>query len=131
MAPWHNWPQGAGLGGKELASSGVGLLSNITGESLIGFSEAVKKYFSFRKLFKKKVVPHLKDTKPDLVILVEPVYRQEAAAPTPTDSPVVEVLARAIKAVKGLEAKPMGIGGGTVAAFFRKAGLPARPALPP
>jgi succinyl-diaminopimelate desuccinylase len=61
----------------------------------------------------------------DLSILVEPVYRQEAAAPTPADSPVVEVLARAIKAVNGLEAKPMGIGGGTVAAFFRKAGLPA------
>ncbi|MGD9320533.1 MAG: M20 family metallo-hydrolase [Desulfobacteraceae bacterium] len=61
----------------------------------------------------------------DLSILVEPVYRQEAATATPADSPVVEALARAIKAVKGLEAKPMGIGGGTVAAFFRKAGLPA------
>jgi succinyl-diaminopimelate desuccinylase len=61
----------------------------------------------------------------DLSILVEPVYRQEAATPTPADSPVVAALGRAIKAVKGLEAKPMGIGGGTVAAFFRKAGLPA------
>lgn len=61
----------------------------------------------------------------DLSILVEPVYRQEASTPTPANSPVVVVLARAIKAVKGLEAKPMGIGGGTVAAFFRKAGLPA------
>ena len=61
----------------------------------------------------------------DLSILVEPVYRQEAATPTSADSPVVEALARAIKAVKGLEAKPMGIGGGTVAAFFRQAGLPA------
>ena len=61
----------------------------------------------------------------DLSILVEPVYRQEAATPTPADSPVVEALARAIMTVKGLEAKPMGIGGGTVAAFFRQAGLPA------
>lgn len=61
----------------------------------------------------------------DLSILVEPIYRQEASTPTPANSPVVVVLARAIKAVKGLEAKPMGIGGGTVAAFFRKAGLPA------
>ncbi len=61
----------------------------------------------------------------DLSIHLEPVYRQEAATPTPADSPVVNALARAIKAVKGLEAKPMGIGGGTVAAFFRKAGLPA------
>jgi succinyl-diaminopimelate desuccinylase len=61
----------------------------------------------------------------DLSIQVESVYRQEAATPTPVNAPVVEVLARAIKAVKGLEAKPMGIGGGTVAAFFRKTGLPA------
>jgi succinyl-diaminopimelate desuccinylase len=61
----------------------------------------------------------------DLSILVEPVYRQEAATPTPADAPVVKYLKRAIKTVTGLEARPMGIGGGTVAAFFRKAGLPA------
>ncbi len=60
-----------------------------------------------------------------LSILVEPVYRQEAAIPTPADAPVVKSLTRAIKTVTGLKARPMGIGGGTVAAFFRKAGLPA------
>jgi len=37
----------------------------------------------------------------------------------------VKSLARAIRMVIGKEAKPMGIGGGTVAAFFRQAGLPA------
>lgn len=56
---------------------------------------------------------------------VEPVYRQDATNPTPADAPVVKALAEAISAVKGLEAVPMGIGGGTVAAFFRRAGLPA------
>jgi succinyl-diaminopimelate desuccinylase len=61
----------------------------------------------------------------DVSIEVEPVYRQDAAAPTPGDAPVVEALKKAVRKVKGLEAKPMGIGGGTVAAFFRKAGLPA------
>lgn len=61
----------------------------------------------------------------DLSIQVEPVYSQEAPRPTPVDAPVVRLLARAIKRVKGLEARPMGIGGGTVAAFFRKEGLPA------
>ncbi|UCF55826.1 MAG: M20 family metallo-hydrolase, partial [Deltaproteobacteria bacterium] len=61
----------------------------------------------------------------DLSILVEPIYRQDAASPTSDEAPVVKVLARAIRTVKGLEAMPMGIGGGTVAAFFRKAGLPA------
>ena len=61
----------------------------------------------------------------DLSLLVEPVYRQDAAIPTSADAPVVKVLARAIKTVTGLDAKPMGIGGGTVAAFFREAGVPA------
>ncbi len=61
----------------------------------------------------------------DLTIDVEPAHRQDAAVSTPVDAPVVEALSRAISAVKGLDAKPMGIGGGTVAAFFRGAGLPA------
>ncbi len=60
-----------------------------------------------------------------LSILVEPVYRQDAINPTSEDAPVVKALIEAIKRVTGIEAKPMGIGGGTVAAFFRKAGLPA------
>jgi succinyl-diaminopimelate desuccinylase len=61
----------------------------------------------------------------DLAVAVEPVYRQDATNPTPADAPVVAALSRAISEVKGLEAVPMGIGGGTVAAFFRRAGLPA------
>jgi succinyl-diaminopimelate desuccinylase len=60
-----------------------------------------------------------------LSILVEPVYRQDALNPTREDAPVVKALIEAIRKVTGIEAKPMGIGGGTVAAFFRKAGLPA------
>ncbi|MFC1533985.1 M20 family metallo-hydrolase [Thermodesulfobacteriota bacterium] len=60
-----------------------------------------------------------------LSVQVETVYRQDTVKPTPTDAPVVRVLAEAIKAIKGLDAKPMGIGGGTVAAFFRQVGLPA------
>jgi succinyl-diaminopimelate desuccinylase len=51
--------------------------------------------------------------------------KEEAAPATPADAPVVKALAAAIKDVYRIEAKPMGIGGGTVAAFFRRAGLPA------
>ena len=53
------------------------------------------------------------------------IQRQEAPDPTPADSPVVVALSKAIREVTGREARPMGIGGGTVAAFFRKSGLPA------
>ncbi|MFO8164295.1 MAG: M20 family metallo-hydrolase [Thermodesulfobacteriota bacterium] len=61
----------------------------------------------------------------DLKIDIEAVHRQDCAPPTPVDSPVVNALAKSIDKVTGLEAKPMGIGGGTVAAFFRYVGLPA------
>lgn len=60
-----------------------------------------------------------------LSIAVEPVYRQDAAPATRPDAPVVRALQKAIRAVTGKEARPMGIGGGTVAAFFRRAGFPA------
>jgi succinyl-diaminopimelate desuccinylase len=51
--------------------------------------------------------------------------RESAAPPTPTDAPVVASLQMAIKDVYGREGKPMGIGGGTVAAYFRHAGFNA------
>ena len=61
----------------------------------------------------------------DVRISVEATHRQDGAPPTSADSPVVKSLANAIKMVTGRKAEPMGIGGGTVAAFFREAGLPA------
>lgn len=60
-----------------------------------------------------------------LEIQVESVYREDAKEPTSPDAPVVKSLARAIRRVTGKKAEPMGIGGGTVAAFFRQVGLPA------
>jgi succinyl-diaminopimelate desuccinylase len=60
-----------------------------------------------------------------LSIEVETAHREDAAEPTPAEAPVVQSLKRAIRKVSGKEAEPVGIGGGTVAAFFRKAGLPA------
>ncbi len=50
---------------------------------------------------------------------------QQAAPPTSVDSEVGKRLSFAIKETRGLDAKPVGIGGGTVAAFFREAGIPA------
>jgi len=54
-------------------------------------------------------------------------YPQEKTAPTPTpvDAPVCIALKKAVKDITGREAKTMGIGGGTVAAFFRQKNLPA------
>ena len=56
---------------------------------------------------------------------VETVQTLASAPPTSPEAPVVKALEQAIQQVYGREALPQGIGGGTVAAFFRKAGLPA------
>ena len=48
-----------------------------------------------------------------------------AAPPTPARAPVVAALRKAIKSVYRKEARAMGIGGGTVAALFRRAGFNA------
>lgn len=53
------------------------------------------------------------------------LQREDAAPATPVDSPVVKKLSEAIRSIYKIKAKPMGIGGGTVAAIFRRAGLPA------
>lgn len=58
-------------------------------------------------------------------IAIEPVQQVEAPPPTSTDAPVVAALQEAVKEVYQLEAHPAGIGGGTVAACFRKRGYPA------
>jgi succinyl-diaminopimelate desuccinylase len=58
-------------------------------------------------------------------ITIEEVQNSPAAPPTSTQSPVVKALQLAIKDTYGVEGKPVGIGGGTVAAHFRRAGFEA------
>jgi succinyl-diaminopimelate desuccinylase len=61
----------------------------------------------------------------EVSLTVEPVQALQAPPATPPEAPVVQALSRAIKEVYRREAVPQGIGGGTVAAFFRQQGLPA------
>jgi succinyl-diaminopimelate desuccinylase len=61
----------------------------------------------------------------DVRIEISPVQKADAPAPTDHDAPVVLALREAVKDVYGVEATPMGIGGGTVAAVFRKHDYPA------
>jgi len=61
----------------------------------------------------------------DVKIEVSVVQEVSAPQPTPADAPIVRAIKRAVRAVYGLDARPAGIGGATVAALFRKEGLPA------
>ncbi|MEJ2070273.1 MAG: M20 family metallo-hydrolase [Syntrophobacterales bacterium] len=60
-----------------------------------------------------------------VTVTVDPVQELKSAPATDPEAPVVRALVRAIREVYGREAKPQGIGGGTVAAFFRQRHLPA------
>lgn len=53
------------------------------------------------------------------------VQKEQAAPATPRDAEIVTRLLGAVKAVYGGEPRPMGVGGGTVAAYLRRAGLDA------
>jgi len=58
-------------------------------------------------------------------IEISVVSELQAPKATPIEAPVVKALKEAIRETYGLEARPVGIGGGTVAAFFRRDGYPA------
>jgi len=60
-----------------------------------------------------------------VTVELSPVQEHQAPEPTAPDAPVVVALQRALKKVYGVDGVPTGIGGGTVAAFFRRAGFPA------
>ena len=60
----------------------------------------------------------------DFGVTVEISEVQKAfSPPTPADAPLVGSLKRAVKQVYGVDARTMGIGGGTVGAYLRKAGM--------
>jgi len=58
-------------------------------------------------------------------ITFEVQQKAPAAPPTSAQAPVVLALKKAVREVYHKDAKAMGIGGGTVAAIFRRAGIPA------
>lgn len=58
-------------------------------------------------------------------ISFKPLQEAQAAPPTSPDAAIVQALSKAIKEIHGVKPQVQGIGGGTVAAFFRRLNLPA------
>jgi succinyl-diaminopimelate desuccinylase len=58
-------------------------------------------------------------------IKVSSEQKEQAAPPTPVDAKIVDLLKSGIKVVYKINAKAQGIGGGTVAAIFRREGYEA------
>ena len=59
-----------GLGGREMRAAGVSLLEEMTRISALGLGDVLGKYFLFRKIF-YRALAHVKETKPDLLILID------------------------------------------------------------
>ncbi len=76
---------------------------------------------------KSVIAEVIREVESGLGVTIEIGYPAElpAAPPTAIDSPVVEVLSDAIRELRGISPVAIGIGGGTVAAVFRRRGLPA------
>ncbi|MBI4859469.1 MAG: M20 family metallo-hydrolase [Candidatus Riflebacteria bacterium] len=68
---------------------------------------------------------HAIEKKHGVTISTELVQEGEAAPPTSPESDVVTAIIQSIKQIYKVKGKPKGIGGGTVAAFFRRLHLPA------
>ena len=77
-------------------------------------AEVMKQIESVRMMVEKETGATIK---------VDSLQREENANPTPMQSPIVQKLKTALKQLRGLDAKPIGIGGGTVGAYFRRKGM--------
>jgi succinyl-diaminopimelate desuccinylase len=100
-------------------------VNTIPGEDVLYFDCRVLPDYKLTEVL--KVVKELvKETekKYKVKIRMEHPQMETAAPPTPVDAPVVLAIARAMKELRNRKTKAMGIGGGTVAKFFRDAGLP-------
>jgi len=65
----ENWivPQFYGAGGSKMAAAGVELAFDLTEHSVVGFSDVVKNYFKFRRLFHQLLALAI-ERKPDVII---------------------------------------------------------------
>ncbi|MDY6853071.1 MAG: M20 family metallo-hydrolase [Thermodesulfobacteriota bacterium] len=101
-------------------------VNTIPGEDVFFFDARVLPQYSLEAVkAKAEEVAVAVAAESGVSVKVETAFQVQAPLATPADAPVVKALARGVAEVHGRKAMPMGIGGGTVAAFFRAKGLPA------
>jgi len=101
-------------------------INTIPGEDIFYFDCRVLPRYSLDNI-KKQIRVWADGIEKEFGVTIAIEYPQDhpAPPPTPADAPVCLALQSAMKELFNQTAKPMGIGGGTVAAYFRRAGLPA------
>ena len=101
-------------------------VNTIPGEDVFYVDCRVLPEYDLTKVLRRvKTICGQVDRKMGTKTTLDIVQRDNAAPPTAVDAPVVTSLLKAVQKVYGVTARPMGIGGGTVAAHLRRAGAPA------
>jgi succinyl-diaminopimelate desuccinylase len=101
-------------------------VNTIPGEDVMYFDCRILPHYKISEVM-KVVKALVKETEQKFKVKIRISFSQmdQAAPPTAPDAPVVQAITRAMKTLRKKRPKPMGIGGGTVAAYFRRAGFPA------
>ena len=101
-------------------------VNTIPGHDVIYFDCRILPKYPIESV-KTKIREYADEIQDKLNVRIDISYPNSIPAPPPTspDAPVALALQEAVRDILNRDAKPIGIGGGTVAAFFREAGLPA------
>jgi succinyl-diaminopimelate desuccinylase len=101
-------------------------MNTIPGEETLGFDCRILPEYDLEKIL-LEIDGIVKSVEKDFGVKIECSIQQklQAPSPTPADAPVIQILRKSIIKVTGKEPKLIGIGGGTVAAYFRQLGFAA------
>ena len=101
-------------------------VNTIPGEDVMYFDCRVLPHYKLAEVL-KSVRATVKEVEKEfkVKISVTPVQQHQGAPATSANAPVVRAIVGAVGELRRRRPKMMGIGGGTVANFFRRAGIPA------
>lgn len=100
-------------------------INTIPGEDIFSMDCRILPCYSLNQV-RKEVNRCVLEIEKEFGVKVEIEEPQAVESPaTPVEAPIVEKLKNAIHQVSGAQARPIGIGGGTVGAYLRKAGFNA------
>jgi succinyl-diaminopimelate desuccinylase len=99
-------------------------INTIPAEDIFYLDARILPFYSLKEI-KKEIEKYCAEIEKEFKVKISIDYPQyaEAAPPTPVDSEVVIKLGKAIQETLGINTKAIGIGGGTVAAEFRRKNL--------
>lgn len=101
-------------------------VNTIPGEDVLYFDCRILPNYKVSEVMKAmRVITKEIEKQFKVKITITPQQNEQAAPPTAPDAPVVLAIAKAMRELRRMRTQAVGIGGGTVASFFRRAGIPA------